>query len=272
MAWALAFSIPLFLLPVGYFVWLRVIFSRPPVTGRAVMPEYDPPADVSPIEAALLLDGTLKPRALAASIVGLYLKGALDVADRGGAVVALRRGPAAAPLLPHERTVLAALFGADQEISAKDAGARVDLVAREIEHAVLADLRRKGFLAERSPSAAILFLSAALAALMISLSILPAFGIRVSVSVFCALVLLAQLAYVAATWRPRLTGRGKEATLKLMGFKEWFSQVEGDNERWMTKEERRLTDYAPYAIVFGTNPTWATKLQAITGPLLRNII
>lgn len=272
MTWALVFSLPLFLLPVGYFVWLRVMYARPPVTGRAVVPEYDPPADVSPIEAAILLDGTLKPRALAAAIVGLYLKGALDVADRGDKVVAIRRGSVAAPLLPHERTVIAALFGADQEVSAAEAGARVDVVAKEIEHAVLADLRRKGFLAERSPSAAILFLSAAMSALMIALSVLPAFGIQVSLSVFCALVLMAQFAYIAATWRPRLTGRGKEATLRLMGFKEWFAQVEGDNERWIVKEEKRLTDYAPYAIVFGTNPTWATKLQAMTGPLLRNIL
>lgn len=272
MAWALVFSIPLFLLPVGYFVWLRVIFSRPPVTGRAVVPEYDPPADVSPIEAALLLDGTLKPRALAAAIVGLYMKGAVDVADRGGAVAALRRGNERAPLLPHERTVVAALFGADQEVSAHDAGARVAAVTKEIENAVLAELRRKGFLAERSPSSAILFFSAAMAALMVSLSLLPAFGVRGSVGVFCALVLMAQFAYIAATWRPRLTGRGKEATLHLMGFREWFSQVEGDNERWIVKEEKRLTDYAPYAIVFGTNPTWATKLQVITGPLLKNIL
>ncbi|HSD11990.1 MAG TPA: hypothetical protein VLC10_00380, partial [Patescibacteria group bacterium] len=272
MAWTLLFTIPLFLLPVGYFVWLRVIFARPPVTGRAVVAEYDPPADVSPIEAALLLDGTLKPRALAAAMVGLHLKGAIDVAESHGTVAALRRGAADVEFPPHEKIILAALFGDEDIVTADEAAERVDAVVKIIEAAVLSDLRRKGFVAERSPSAMILFASAAMSALMISLAILPAFGLRGSVGLFGALVLLAELGYIAATWRPRLTGRGREATLRLMGFKEWFTQVEADNERWMMKEEKRLTDYAPYAIVFGTNPTWATKLQAITRALLKNII
>ncbi len=271
MSWTLLFTVPLFLLPVGYFIWLRVIFSRPPVTGRAVVAEYDPPADVSPIEAALLLDGTLKPRALAAAMVGLHLKGAIDAAEERGTVVALRRGVAAVEL-PHEKIILAALFGDEEAVTSKEAAERVDAVVKIIEAAVLTDLRRKGFVAERSPSAMILFASAAMSALMISLAILPAFGLRGAVGLFASLVLLAELGYIAATWRPRLTGRGREATLRLMGFKEWFTQVEADNERWMMKEEKRLTDYAPYAIVFGTNPTWATKLQGITGALLKNII
>ncbi|MEY4744124.1 MAG: hypothetical protein RL272_69 [Candidatus Parcubacteria bacterium] len=273
MAWALLFSVPLFLLPVGYFIWLRAMFARPPVTGSAVVAEYDPPPDVSPIEAALLLDGTLKPRALAAAIVSLILKGAIDVAESDrGQVAALRRGSAAAALSPHEKTIVAALFGPSETVTAKEAGDRVAVVVRAIENAVLADLRRKGFLAERSLSAPILFVSAMMSALMISASLLPAFGVRGSVGLFCALTLMAQFAYIASTWRPRLTGRGREATLHLMGFKEWFAQVEADNERWMVKEEKRLTDYAPYAIVFGTNPVWATKLQPITDPLLKNII
>ena len=87
-----------------------------------------------------------------------------------------------------------------------------------------------------------------------------------------ALVLMAQFAYIAATWRPRLTGRGREATLHLMGFKVWFLQVEADNVRWMEREEKRLTAYAPYAIVLGATLTWATKLQKITSALLKNII
>lgn len=272
MSWTILFAIPLFLLPVGYFIWLRVLYSRPPVPGVAVVAEYDPPADVSPIEAAFLLDGTLKPRALAAEILGLTLKGALDVIESGGAVVELRRRQAAVPLADHETIVLASLFGEGNSVTPKEAAGRVEEVAKAIEHAVVAELRRKGFLAERSLSAVILFFSAAMSALMISLALIPAFGFRGALAVLASLVLMAQFAYVAATWRPRLTARGREATLHLMGFKVWFTQVEADNVAWLEKEERRLTAYSPYAVVLGASLGWATKLQKITNALLKNVL
>ncbi|HTK04178.1 MAG TPA: hypothetical protein VL500_01210 [Candidatus Eisenbacteria bacterium] len=272
MLWPLLFSIPLFLLPLGYFIWLRVIYSRPPVTGVAVVAEYDPPADVAPIEAALLLDGTLKPRALAAAIVGLHLKGAVDLGESGGAVDAFRQGRVLPKLEPYELTILEALFSEGPDTAVKPAAERMAAATKTIENQVVAGLRKKGFLAERSLSAIILFVSAMMAALMISLSILPLLGFRAAISIFAALTLMDQFAYIAATWRPRLSGRGKEATLRLMGFKVWLTQVEGDYIQWQEKEEKRLNDYSPYAIVFGISLTWATKLQKLTGALLENII
>lgn len=272
MLWPLLFSIPLFLLPLGYFVWLRVIYSRPPVSGVAVVAEYDPPADVTPIEAALLLDGTLKPRAIAAAIIGLHLKGAIDIAESGGSVAAFRRGTVDPFLEPYELTILAALFSDGPVTDVKAAAERMAVVMKTVENEVVANLRKKGFLAEKSLSAPILFVSAMMAGLMISLSILPLLGFRAAVSIFAALTLMDQFAYIAATWRPRLSGRGREATLRLMGFKEWLTQVEGDYIQWQEKEEKRMNAYSPYAIVFGISLTWATKLQKLTGALLENII
>lgn len=270
--WPFLLSIPLFLLPVGYFVWLYVMYRRPPVTDAAVVTQFDPPADVAPIEAALLLDGTLKPRALAACIVGLAQKGALEVGEEDGKVTSFRRGRTDAALAAHEKAILAALLMGGAEATAKDAAEHVHAVVKQIEHAVLADLRRKGFLAERSLSAPILFVSAAMSALMISLASLPLFGIQGATGVFASLVLMAQFAYVAATWRPRLTGRGKDAARHLMGFRDWLTQVEGDYIVWLEKEHKRLNEYAPYAIVFGISLTWATKLQKVTNALLKNVL
>lgn len=272
MPWPLVFSIPLFLLPVGYFVWLYVLYSRPAASGRAIAPEYDPPDDLAPIEAAVLLDGTLKPRSLAAAIIGLHMRGEVDIAEAGGAVEALRRGAASGPLAPHETLIMAALFAEGPLTDAKSASERMAMVAKTVERRVIDGLRAKGFLAERSLSAPILFVSAVMSALMISLSLLPFYPLRLSVGVFCALVLMAQFAYIAATWRPRLSARGKEAVFKLMGFRLWLSQVEGDYIQWQEKEFDRVNAYTPYAIVFGISLTWATKLQTLTKALVENIL
>jgi len=272
MLWPLIFSIPLFVLPLAYFIWLYAIYSRPPVTGRAVVAEYDPPDDLVPIEAALLLDGTLKPRAVSAAIVGLHLKGAIEVMESSGAITELRRGPADPRLEPYELTILAALFSEGPVTDVKAASERMAVVMKTIENQVVDGLRKKGFLAEKSLSAPILFVSAMMAGLMISLSLLPLYGFRVAVILFAVLTLMDQLAYIAATWRPRLSGRGKDATFHLLGFKEWLTQVEGDYIQWQEKEEKRLNAYSPYAIVFGISLTWATKLQKLTGALLENII
>ncbi|HTM68393.1 MAG TPA: hypothetical protein VL426_03780 [Candidatus Binatia bacterium] len=272
MLWPLVFSIPLFLLPVGYFFWLYVLYSRPPALGRAVTAEYDPPADIAPIEAAVLLDGMLKPRALAAAIVGLHMRGEIDIAEAGGSVEAFRRGAAGGPLSPAESLIMAALFAEGPLTDAKSASERMPMVAKTVERRVIEGLRAKGFIAERSLSAPILFVSAVMAALMVSLSLLPFYGFRAAVSVFCALTLLAQFAYIAATWRPRLSARGKEAAFRLMGYKLWLGQVEGDYIQWQEKENDRVTASTPYAIVFGISLTWATKLQKLTGALLENII
>lgn len=270
--WPLIFSIPLFLLPVGYFVWLYVLYSRPPASGRAIVAEYDPPADIAPIEAALLLDGMLKPRALAAAIIGLVARGEIDVAEAGGEVAALRRGSVSGQLTPDESLIMAAIFAEGPLTDAKAGGERMSMVAKTVELRVTEGLRKKGFLAERSLSAPILFVSAMMAALMVSLSLMPAYGIIVSLILFCAMTLMAQFAYVAATWRPRLSARGKEAVFQLMGYRIWLAQVEGDYIQWQEKEHDRVDVSTPYAIVFGISLTWATKLQKLTGALLENIL
>ena len=275
MIWTLAvFSAVLFALPLGYFLWLWSL-SRPPAPGRAVAPVYGPPDGIGPAEAGLLLDGSLRPRALAALLLDLALRGFMEIDLDNGSVARLRllAGGAAAPAAPHERLVLDVLFaGGRQDIDAQAAAAAIAGGQRGLEAVLLRTLRAQGLFEDSGPGPLVAFGGALIAALIAALGSYPALGLIGAVTVGAVLVLLAQFAYFAATLRPRLTARGRLILADLLGFRLYLGAVEAERIKWEEQEAGTVDRLTPYAIVFNIDVTWSVRLQALTRALITDII
>lgn len=264
---------PLFLLPCAYLLWLVILYRRPPVTGTSIVPEYGPSANIGPAEAAYLIDGTFKPRAIAAMLVDLHLRGVIELTDTGtgNSVLTLRSGVSSS-LASYERLSLALIFGSDRTIDAKEAGARFEEGAKHVQAAIIASLKQKKILAERDLLAPILLGASCVAAVILWLGMMPVFGFFGATGVAASLVIMTQFMYIAATWRPALTPSGRQALLVLLGFRMFLGAALVDRIVWEEKELGEFDKYLPYAIVFDVTLTWATRLQNVTDALLINIL
>lgn len=263
--------VPIVALPLAYFFWIFTLYTRPPVVGASVVTHFEPPADVSPAEAAFLLDGTIKPRAVVALLVDLHLDGRLRIEERDGAISGYRRHNDGA-MRPEETIAMSILFQGDQEVGAAEAAARFAAYMKILEDEIRDGLRQRGYLASFPMPPIILFIAAVGASLILYLSVIVRIGFIAAAAAFVVTVLMLQFAYVAATWRPALTPKGKAALLHLLGFKVWLMQVESDSIVWQERVEGRTHELTPYAIAFGAPMAWATKLQKLTAELLDNIL
>jgi hypothetical protein len=273
MSILIALAAPLVLLPLAYFAWVFVMYRRPPVTGVTHVVQYEPPKGLRPAEAALLLDTVLKPRALAATLVDLHLRGALTiVVGHNGHITEFHRGRSGAELDDFERTLVDAILGGEDAVAAKTAGERAAAVARKTEHLAKQALHIKGMYAYGLWHEELIFGAIVAGAATLFAAMLPIAPLELTIGVPASIVLIAQLAYIATTWRPPLSKTGSEAVAHLLGYREFIRQVEGDNLRWAEKTEGRMDTLTPYAIVFDASLTWATKLQSLTKELLKNVL
>jgi hypothetical protein len=259
-----------FLLPVGYLVWVFVMARPPSVPPGTTVTEFSPPEEIGPAEAAFLLDGKVSPRAFAAMIVDLELRGHVAIDEAGGVLMGLRKtGTPDSTLSSLEKMLLRVLFSDSSSVGPADASARVRKDAVLLKAGLVGVLRDKGAIAARSESLVIIFVSSLAAAAVVFLTLIPAIG---GFGAFVALVVqvfLAQLAYIAATLRPRLTDRGIRLYRQLQGFKTYLKTAETDRIRWEETERRTRHRSLPYAIVFGITLTWATRLQSLTNAFLK---
>lgn len=262
---------PFAILPAAYFLWLRHV-NRPPEAGQAIVPLYEPPSGIGPAEAGLLMERALHPRAVAALVVDLHLRGLIEMNEIGGRVENLRRLPAAddAVLAPYERFLLDRLFERSSVIDIKAAGADLAACRLPLQALMRRRLREKGLMADRRLVAMMILVAAVIAALMLGLIIGFGFGPVAGIAVAAVLVFMGQLCYFALI-QPALSEKGRQAISDIYGFRMYLGAVEGDRIKWEEKE-KNISRFTPFAVVFDISVTWSNKLQVLTKALLENIL
>jgi len=269
----LALLAPFILVPAGYFIWLFLMRRPPSVAGRAVAPQYEPPANIGPAEAAVLLERALHPRGLTALLLDLSLRGFVEITESGGQAVSFRRleGPAGVALAPYERFLLDRLFAGSLTIDVRTAAAAVQRCQKELYKLIGDSLRDKKLLADRFLLALIVLAGAVVGGLVLGAGAFVAAGLFAGAGVAAVAVFMGQLAY-AWLIRPDLSERGRAALAELEGFRMYLGAAEGNRIRWEELEENKVNRFTPYAIVFDVSVTWSTRLQNITKALLDNIL
>jgi len=272
LAWTIA-GLALLALPVGYFVWLRQM-TRPPAAGRAVAPEYAPPEGFGPAEVGLILENALHPRALAAMVLDLHLRGFIEIVEVGGTVAGLRRSGASGvdSLTACEQLLLGRVFAGSDAVPVARAAAAVSGLRRELGTCLRLELRRKGVYEDMGAAPMIIFGSAVLAAATLSFGLFRALGLFAATAVGAVIVLLSQLGYFAATVRPPLSAAGRKLAATIDGFRMYLGAVEGERIKWETLEAGTVNRFSPYAVIFDIDITWANRLQGLTKALLANIL
>ena len=233
MTWFLL--LPLLCLPLGY--WLMIMMMhRSPVHQATVIMEDHAPAGLTPLTAGVLLDGRLKPRHLLAAVVDLAQRGGLAISEVDGAMrLAVGRAQASKSTDLLLRRIL---FDGADSVSLGEAGERL----LDSRHALTAHsetmLLERDLVRQQDWGATALFGFGIFLTLGVILLIFIRFGFLAGLGVGLPLLVLAQFAQVAATWRLPPTVAGLDVIGHLEGYR------------------RRLMDAASGAVVLtgGSEP------------------
>lgn len=246
--------------------------------GRGVIvAEYDPPRDVSVMQAAHLVNRPAT--AIPAAIIDLAVHRHLRIIARGDATVSLEYlSPSDDPA---RQRVLDALF----EFAAQP-GARAFLggESREVATSLAAlsassqsELRSSGFTRKRSHAAHAIAFTVALLAFVLALFslIVAAIGGALSVrSILALVVAIAVGALVIATWRThdQVTDQGAGVRDHLLGLRDYLQLAEADRIRMLQSPDgaerspegvvHLYEKLLPYAVVWGIEREWVDVLAA----------
>ncbi|MBI4637357.1 MAG: DUF2207 domain-containing protein [Candidatus Rokubacteria bacterium] len=260
-------ALPLLVLAGCLVVWSRA--GRDPLRSRSIKPEYEPPKDLRPGEMGALVDETVNPRDLVATVVDLAVRGythierVSDLLAGNDYLLTLKRPWLGEPdLRPFEVLVLAQIFGPGATQGARklselrrDSGA----VVRPIRNQLYRDLvQQKHFLASPEGVRGVWrFAGIVVAGLFLTLWQTD------TVSGLGAIAGIASGGIIAAFARamPRKTFRGAAATQHVLGFQEFLQRAEKDRLARLAPDT--LHKWLPYAIALGVEEAWIAGFEGL---------
>jgi len=263
------------------FLWRRWRRSgRDPDAGAPVVVRYEPPENLTPAEIGALVDESLDPRDLTATIVDLAIRGhlvirteeesrLLGLVRRDETVFERAATPPADELRPHESAVLTGLFQNGSRVELSELRGKFYTRIPAVRESLFERLVAAGYFAA-SPAAVrqqwtgfgflagILTLLAGVAWAGARGGIWPHSAVVPAVAAAATLGLFAAFAPAM----PRRTKSGVRMRSWALGFEEFVERVEKDRLERLdprTVFERLL----PYAMALGVSARFAEKFEGI---------
>ncbi len=268
------FALPLLVLAACIVAWRR--FGRDPLREQSVKAEYDPPAGVRPGEAGALVDETVHPRDVVATVVDLAVRGHLRIKQVSSAgllepadyLFTLPKPWLGDPdIEDFEVIVLAQVFGhggvTDRKLLSeirRDSRA----IFPPIRDQFYRDLVKKKYFLASPPSVRRFWriIGGLLLALPFSLfSVWEGAAPGGSLSMLVALAASGLLVLTFARVMPRKTFKGARTKLQVLGFQEFLERAEKDRLKRLPTDT--LHKWLPYAIALGVEEAWIWNFEGL---------
>ncbi|MGB2631897.1 MAG: DUF2207 domain-containing protein, partial [Minisyncoccales bacterium] len=260
------FILPLLVFILSWQMWLK--YGKDPVVNKTVIPEFEIPENLSPMEMGLLANnGSFNDSLISATIIDLAVKKHIIIEEIpksgifGKQDFRLKKtGANATPPGGPETVLIDKIFGADQEIllsKLKDNFYK-DLPA--IKKSGIEALKNKGLIYQSGLTMKTVFISAGSIVLfgMIFALIIGNLWLILSLAL-AGIVLL-----VFGLLMPKRTLKGAELNWRVKGFKLYMETAEKYQAQFNEKENI-FEKFLPYAIMFGMANLWIKKMEQIYG-------
>lgn len=258
-----------------YLMWYNYGRDKPVTRIADYLPE--PPDNLQPGLAGVLLDESADMQDIVATIVDLAQRGVIRITEikesglfRMGTDFIYRLEQPDAPLAPFEQKLVKAIFGGKQERKLSELKNKFYQDIPAIKTAMYEALVAHGYYRSNPESVRTQFgcLGAVAMTMEIALSfLLMSWLIDLTPAAICpgiGLFVTAISLLIAARFMPRKTDGGAEAAARWKAFKEYlrnlekYADIEAQKEIW----DRWL----PYAIAFGIDKTYIRKFEAVDAP------
>jgi uncharacterized membrane protein len=280
--------LPLWALIVMFVFWWTK--GRDPKPDTSVAPMYEPPKDMTPAEVGALLEDSVHPRDITATLVDLAVKGYMKIEETESKVLLFshrdytfhslkaesewstltpqqvqKQDSPGAPLQAHERVMLNHMFPAGAtQIRLSELRNKFYVAIPSIKSDILAELKSKGMYSVDPDSAhAYVLAGVVLTALpFVILQLLSWGSILDSMGLLFAAGLIALIIVVLfARIMPAKSLKGVRTKVEILGLQEFITRVDADRLRRMPPDT--FEKILPYAMALGIENRWAKQFEGI---------
>lgn len=279
-------GLPLLSFAVGFVWWWRKGRDAP---GRGtVVPEYAPPAGISPLEAGAITDFQVDNRDITATIIDLARRGYIKIIETRKDRLILKDKLSynlqllkteTTDLTAYERTLLNALFKtmtANESVQLSELKNELYTTANELRKAVSTNLTIAGYF-RQDPKKFMLKLSGVFSIVYIGLFFIGFASHLHAIGALVGSVISVIILFLFARIIPARTAKGVELKEYLLGLKLYMDTAEKDRMKLLEGPNAKYASNAaeptrtvelfetllPYAIVMGVEKEWAGQFKDI---------
>ncbi|MFZ4648702.1 MAG: DUF2207 domain-containing protein [Patescibacteria group bacterium] len=262
----IALFIPVIIFFISYFLWNK--YGRDPHLNKTVIPEFEIPENLSPMEmGGIIKKGKLEKNSLAASIIRFGVFGYLKIEKTDRQIAFLEYSSFTLirtekqlgdDLYEAEKFVIGKIFEEKNEVRLYDLRNSLSKELSKISDIILKDFGARGFVDRAGENYAKgMFISCGV--LLFSSFIFAARPV-----ILISLIVSAIIVFIFTILMEKLTPRGAELNWRIKGFKLYMNTAEKYRSRFQ-EQEGIMDKLLPYAILFGITKEWLKKIKEING-------
>jgi uncharacterized membrane protein len=279
-------GLPLFSFVVGLVWWLRKGRDAP---GKGtIVPQYQPPQNLSPIEAGAITDFQVDNRDITATLIDLARRGYIQIIENREDRLLLKDKLMYTLVLlktdlenltVYERSLLTALFKtmtAKESVKLTDLKGTLYMTANDLRKAVSKNLTTAGYF-RQNPKKFLFKLSGIFTIIYISIFLIGFANQLHALGALTGVVISTIILFLFARIIPARTEKGVAAKEQLLGLKLYMEtaekdrlkMLEGPNAKYASGagEPKRTVEFfealLPFAIVMGVEKEWAGQFKDI---------
>ena len=231
-----------------------------------VVVEFGPPQNMRPAQLGLILDERADAKDVTATIVDLAVRGYMTIkevpADKDW-TFAWKAGGDAAALLPHEKTILDALFAGRQEVSLFELKGKFAPTVKHAEGEIYEDAVSRKLFTARPDYARTQWGCLGVAVIIGGIAVSVMLGLTLGWGLVGAAILLTGLVLtISVPFMPQRTAAGRDLLQHTLGFRLYMTTAEKYRQQFAAKAQI-FTELLPFAIVFGCVSLWAKAFEGI---------
>lgn len=255
---------------------------------RSVIPEYEPPKDIPPIFAEIILKELVTPKGFSATIVDLAVRGYLKIIEKENRILfwktksytlkLLKEINEDANLQDFEKAYLKILFEKSHKFSLDDLKKNhmyqreFSFKIKNVESELIRELDSdtQAFSKGGIQKEKYLYLSVLGSILFFSLFWILGSKLFLSYAIsqvwltFVTLLSVGFIVWAFVRFEAELSEKGVEVKQRLLGFKMFLSVTEKDRVKTLTPD--LFEKYLPYAMIFGVEKKWAQTFEGMHLP------
>jgi uncharacterized membrane protein len=256
----ISLALPIIVFGIMFNIWWTR--GRDPKGRGTIIVEYDVPEDLSPLESAALMHGSITPQAISAAIIDLAERGYLKIeriTEKGlifdsTDYVLTKLTEKYSELSVAEKLIVEKVFEVDR-VRVSDLKNKLAAVVSDVGTAVFRSLTEKKYFVENPQKVRSTYLAVGIIIIVFSF-IIPAFNFS---------LLLSGAIILAFSWiMPKMTMEGALLKERFSGFKEYLSVAEKDRINFANAPEKDpsvFEKFLPYAMIFGVEEAWAKQFE-----------
>jgi uncharacterized membrane protein len=259
-------------LPVLCFFFCFIFwnkYGRDPVLSKTVIPEYEPPYNLGPLEIGMLeFEGALKSRFVTAAIIQLAVKGYIKISKDKTKYLIFEKIKEVdvlgdRNLTMAEKQIFLFLFGGGPMTSSLNMANNFYIAIKDIKTAGEEELAIGGYMERKGFALKKTFISFGFGLAIFVFFVGFQFGL-IPIRIVLSLAACGLVVSFFGFYMTKMTPKGVEAEWKIKGFKMFIDKAEKYRAQFYEKEEM-FEKILPYAIAFGVTKKWIKQMKSIYG-------